>query len=157
MTTPNLTEKDDFSDPPKTGWAKLVSELLVEDLDVSLSFWRDLLGFQIAYQRLDQRFVYLERPEGAQIMLCKRSGKWETGKLEHPLGRGVMFQIYVDNLDSIYNSLISAKWPIYKVIREVWRRHGDREGGQHEFFIQDPDGYLIMIAQSIGQRPLNGK
>jgi hypothetical protein len=58
--------------PPKTGWAKLVTELLVSDIAASLAFWRDRLGFEIAYQRPERAFAYLERPEGAQIMLCQR-------------------------------------------------------------------------------------
>jgi hypothetical protein len=58
--------------PPKSGWAKLIPELLASDLAESLGFWRDLLGFAIAYQRPEEAFVYLERPEGAQIMLSQR-------------------------------------------------------------------------------------
>ena len=85
----------DYGRLPKGGFAKLVSELLVEDLSESLYFWHEVLGFEIAYQRPEQKFVYLERPEGAQIMLCERSeGKWETAAMKKPYGRGVMFQIY---------------------------------------------------------------
>ena len=29
-----------------------------------------------------------------------------------------------------------------------WR---DREAGQHEVFVQDPDGYLLTLAQNIGE------
>ena len=50
---------------PKGGFAKLVSELLVEDLSESLYFWREALGFEIGYQRPEEKFVYLERSEGA--------------------------------------------------------------------------------------------
>jgi catechol 2,3-dioxygenase-like lactoylglutathione lyase family enzyme len=84
--------------PPKTGWAKLVPELLVSDIVASLEFWRDRLGFAIAYQRPEPAFAYLERPEGAQIMLCQRSGNWETAPLEPPYGRGAMFQVYVASI-----------------------------------------------------------
>jgi len=73
----------DYGHLPKGGFAKLVSELLVEDLGESLYFWREALGFAIAYQRPEKKFVYLERPEGAQIMLCERSeGRWETAAME---------------------------------------------------------------------------
>jgi hypothetical protein len=39
---------------------------------------------------------------------------------------------------------------------------GDRENGQREIFVQDPDGYLVMLAEEIGERfpnpgPLSGK
>ncbi|HEY0800342.1 MAG TPA: hypothetical protein VGD54_05825 [Steroidobacteraceae bacterium] len=84
----------DYGRLPKGGFAKLVSELLVEDLCESLYFWREALGFEIAYQRPEQKFVYLERPEGAKTMLCERSGRRrETAPMEKPYGRGVMFQI----------------------------------------------------------------
>ena len=34
-------------------------------------------------------------------------------------------------------------------------RTGDRESGQREVFVQDPDGYLLMLAHSIGERSLD--
>jgi hypothetical protein len=73
--------------PPETGWAKLVPEPLVSDIAASVEFWRDRLGFVIAYQQPLEAFAYLERPEGAQIMLCQRSGKWETAPLDRPRPR----------------------------------------------------------------------
>jgi catechol 2,3-dioxygenase-like lactoylglutathione lyase family enzyme len=141
--------------PPRSGWARLAPELLVEDIAISLPFWRAQLGFAIAYQRPEERFVYLEHPDGAQIMLCQRNGRWETAALERPLGRGVMFQVYVDDLDAVSASLAASGTTLYAGPREVWRRYGDREGGQREIFVQDPDGYLVMIAQNIGERPLS--
>ncbi len=143
-----------FGAPPRSGWARVAPELFVEDIEASLRFWRDVLGFHVAYQRPDDLFAYLERPEGAQIMLCQRYGEWEVGPLERPFGRGIMLQLYVDGLDEVLSTVNRLGVPIYSPLREVWRRHGDREGGQREFFLQDPDGYLIMLAQKIGERPL---
>ncbi len=85
-------------------------------------------------------------------MLCQRAGRWETGPLERPVGRGVMFQIYVDDLEPILAAATLAGCSPHTPIREVWRRTGDRETGQREVFYQDPDGYLLMIAQEIGER-----
>jgi hypothetical protein len=31
---------------------------------------------------------------------------------------------------------------------------GDREAGQKEVFVQDSDGYLLMLAQKVGERAL---
>jgi len=140
--------------PPKTGWAKLVRELLVSDIAASLAFWRDRLGFAVAYQRPEQGFVYLERPEGTQIMLRQRDGKWKTAPLNPPYGRGVMFQVYVTSVEPIKHSLRAADWPLYAGPRDVWREVGDRRAGQREIFVQDPDGYLVMIAHDLGERPL---
>lgn len=145
----------DYGKPPQGGLAKLVSELLVEDIHESLRFWREALGFEIAYQRPEECFAYLERPEGAQIMLCERSGKWETGPLERPYGRGVMFQVHVAAVDPILERLRELQVPIYAGPREVWRRYGDREGGRREIAVLDPNGYLVMMAEHIGERPLS--
>ena len=57
----------------------MVAELHVNKLEDSLEFWCGLLGFEVAYRRPAEKFVYLERPEGAQIMLCQRHGRFETG------------------------------------------------------------------------------
>jgi catechol 2,3-dioxygenase-like lactoylglutathione lyase family enzyme len=54
----------DRNAPPKAGWAKIVTGLHVTDLDASIAFWRDILGFGIAYRRKEEKFVYLEHPEG---------------------------------------------------------------------------------------------
>ncbi len=45
-----------------------------------------------------------------------------------------------------------ASWPLYAGPREVWRQTGQIESGQREIFVQDPDGYLLMLAQEFGQR-----
>ena len=140
--------------PPKGGFSGLVPELLVEDIDVSLRFWMDALGFTIAYQRPEAGFAFIERPEGAQIMLCQRHGGWETGPLEPPFGRGVMFQVYVTSVDTVEKQLSALAIPLHAGPREVWRQWGNREGGMREIFVLDPNGYLIMVAEKLGERPL---
>ena len=139
--------------PPKGGWASFVPELLVQHIESSLAFWRDILGFAIAYHRPNEGFAYLERPEGSQVMLCRRSGKWETADLQRPYGRGVMFQLTIASIEPVAAAAARAHWPLYAGPRQVWRVCGDRESGQKEIFLQDPDGYLIMIAEPIGERP----
>ena len=141
--------------PPRTGWAKLAPELHVNDIEASLAFWHGILGFEVAYERPEERFVYLEHPEGHQIMLCQRHGRWETGVFEYPLGRGAMFQLYFQSIEPALAAVSARAWPIYHGLREVWRRAGDQETGQREFFLQDPDGYLIMVAQNLGERPIS--
>jgi catechol 2,3-dioxygenase-like lactoylglutathione lyase family enzyme len=148
-------EETDFGKPPRTGWARMVPELHVSDIAASLGFWRDMLGFEIAYRRPAEGFVYLERKEGAQVMLCQRHGRFETGPMIRPLGQGAMFQVYIESIEPVLDTIAAAGWPIYLGPREVWRRVGDRESGQREVFVQDPDGYLLMIAHDLGERPIS--
>ena len=45
----------------------LVPELYVSDLLKTLSFYVDILGFEILFQRSEEKFAYLQR-ENAQMM-----------------------------------------------------------------------------------------
>jgi hypothetical protein len=144
----------DRNAPPKAGWATMVTELHVTELGASLAFWRDIIGFEIAFSRQEEKFVYLEHPQGQQMMLCQRHGRFETGSMQYPLGQGAMFQIYFEDIGPILIKLAARNWPLYLGPREIWRRTGDRESGQQEVFVQDPDGYLLMLAHSIGERSL---
>jgi hypothetical protein len=90
------------------------------------------------------RNVHGERMGGPlQIMLCERNGNWEVGELSPPFGRGINFQMNVESLVPILESLKAAEWPLFRQPNEAWYRTGDREGGQREFLVQDPDGYLL--------------
>lgn len=137
---------------PADGFNALVPELYVSDLAASLGFWCELLGFEIAYDRPAARFAYLVRGP-VQIMLCERNDNWEVGELSRPFGRGVNFQMMVSALAPILDALEATNWPLFREPEDAWYRTGDREGGQREFLVQDPDGYLLRFAQDIGSRP----
>jgi hypothetical protein len=84
---------------------KNIPELDVTNLNNSIKFYKTC-GFKIEYERKEDKFVFLSLGE-IQFMLQELAtdNKWETGKLEYPFGRGINFQLEVDNVDTIYNSL----------------------------------------------------
>lgn len=125
----------------------MVPELDVSDLSASLQFWCEYLGFQIAYDRPAAGFAYLERGP-LQIMLCTYNGEWVTGRLERPFGRGVNFQMKVDDLDEIAKNLTKVGWPLFREIEEKQYRVGDTWVSAREFLVQDPDGFLVRLTQS---------
>lgn len=139
---------------PPDRWASMMPELMASDLAASLAFWTGPLGFVPAYERPALKFAYLVRPGDAQMMIYERDGDWETGPLERPYGRGVIIQVYVDDVDAVHAAVTGAGHQLYVELRERWRDWGDRLGGQREFLVQDPDGYLVMVAQHIGERPM---
>ena len=47
-------------------WSNAMMEIMVSDFDRSLAFWRGVIGFAVAYDRPEQKFVYLERPEAGR-------------------------------------------------------------------------------------------
>jgi catechol 2,3-dioxygenase-like lactoylglutathione lyase family enzyme len=138
---------------PTGGFATLVPEFSVVNLEESRQFWCDLLGFRVAYERPETRFIYLERGK-AQVMLNQHNRKWDTAALEVPLGRGINFQIFVGDIEPILASLKSANWPLFRDMQDAWYRTGDFEGGNRQFLVQDPNGYLLRFAQDLGRRPV---
>lgn len=142
--------------PPKGGWAMGMAEMMVTHYPTSYRFWTGVLGFELAFERPAQKLACLQRPEGAQIMIYERDGDWEVGPMEPPFGRGLVVQIYVADAAALAAQVAACGVPFYVDLREKWRDWGDRMGGQREFLVQDPDGYLIMVAQRIGERPLAG-
>jgi catechol 2,3-dioxygenase-like lactoylglutathione lyase family enzyme len=136
---------------PQGGFNALVPELDVSDIGNSISFWCDLLGFEIAYERPAAKFAYLER-EGAQVMLCEINGSWQTGALEHPLGRGINLQIAVADVELPLAKLREKGWPLFREPAEAWYMTGEQERGSLELLVQDPDGYLVRLSQSLGSR-----
>ena len=136
---------------PIGGFAPLVPELDVFDLEQSQNFWCDVLGFQIAYQRPESRFMYIEL-QGSQLMLKQNDGNWETADLQRPLGRGINFQMFVDSVEPLLDSLENANWPLFRECHDAWYPIAGTERGNRQFLVQDPDGYLLRFAQDLGKR-----
>jgi catechol 2,3-dioxygenase-like lactoylglutathione lyase family enzyme len=133
-------------------WAPLVPELNVQDIDQSVRFWCELLGFRIVYRRPEVGFAYLER-EGVQVMLEQLArDSWSVGELAKPFGRGLNLQIAASSIQPILDRLSAAHWPLFLQPAERWYRTGSVESGQRQFLVQDPDGYLLRFAEGLGQR-----
>ena len=131
----------------------LVPELSVTDYEASRHFWCDLIGFSLRYERIEEGFGYLVLGN-AHLMLdqINQGRTWATGALEPPLGRGINFEVQVENLDPALQRIMSAGWPIFVEPEEKWYRAGDIEIGVRQFLVQDPDGYLLRLQQEIGER-----
>lgn len=134
--------------------APLVPELDVTDLDASLAFYCDVLGFQVRYLRPEERFAYLKR-EGAELMLEEAAGpgrRFRTAPLERPFGRGANFQIRVADAPGLIGRVRDAGAPILVDLEDRWYRRGDGEVGNRQFVVVDPDGYLLRFFEDLGRR-----
>jgi catechol 2,3-dioxygenase-like lactoylglutathione lyase family enzyme len=145
----------------------LVPELDVAALAASLRFYAEVLGFRMLFDRPEERFAYLER-DGVELMIQEAAGpgrRFRTAPLEVPYGRGVNFQLRVEDVDAIHARAVEAGVEIVVPIEERWYRvdvaesggrwqvKGPTEMGNHQFVLADPDGYLWRPFCDLGMRP----
>ncbi len=134
----------------------LVPEFAVSDWQRSKRFYCDLLGFDCRYERPEEGFSYLTLGD-AQLMIDE-IGKGRTfgdGHLPdaYPFGRGLNVQIRVDAIAPMLKSLVDAGIALYLAPETRWYRVNDRDIGQRQFIVADPDGYLLRFYEEIGDRP----
>jgi len=126
---------------------KLVPELSVSDIEVSKRFYTDVLGFRVEYERKEDRFAFLSLGE-AQLMIEQINGHWDTGKLEYPLGRGINFQIEIDNFDDHVSHMKEMGIVPFKDTFVSRYECGGECFIEKEILIQDPDGYLLRFSET---------
>lgn len=125
----------------------LTPELYVSDLEASLDFYCGLIGFEMEYARPEERFAYLKRGN-VSLMLEEPIGRtWLAGPLERPFGRGVNLQIMVEDVQALYAICQSAEANLLLALETKAYQRRDDTVSQTQFVVQDPDGYLIRLAQ----------
>jgi catechol 2,3-dioxygenase-like lactoylglutathione lyase family enzyme len=130
-------------------WNPMVPELLVSDFEKSLSFYVEILGFNIMFQRTEPNFAYLEI-SGAQLMIEEdHETAWRVAEIEGPRGRGINLQIDVPSVKELNARLKNLDFPIFRPIHESWYSTSEGEVGQLELLVQDPDGYLLRLVSDI--------
>ena len=115
--------------------------LLVADLDRSVTYYRDRLGFECEVHGDPPNFATTGRDEGRILLaLCDTPERivpnWH---LVHN-----MWNVYirVDGVDALYAELQERGAPIDYTIY-------DAPHGMREFGVQDPDGYDIGFGQPL--------
>ena len=139
---------------------RLVPELSVSNLEKSLNFYVNILGFKVEYERPEDKFAFLSL-EGSQLMIeegtANPPSRFYVGKLEYPRGRGLHFQIEVKDVSKIFDLLVKNNYPPKTKLVESWPRQEKYLLGMKNFLVQDPDGYLLMFHQDLGTKPIKIK
>ena len=123
----------------------LIPELTVDDIDRTKDFYVNKLGFKIEYERPEDKFAFLSFYNN-QIMFEQINGHWSVGELEHPYGSGINFEMAVPDAEALYKRVLELGLTPFRELKESRYRDGDTYIVQHEFLIQDPDGYLLRFA-----------
>ncbi|MCP4354862.1 MAG: VOC family protein [Proteobacteria bacterium] len=129
----------------------IVPELSVIDIDKSLQFYVDVIGFSIKYSRTEDKFAYLVL-EDNELMIEQCNGNWLVGQLEPPFGRGINFEIGVSNIDKIIDSITNNSIKFFKEPFESKYKADNKVYHVKELLIQDPDGYLLRFSEELNYK-----
>jgi len=125
---------------------KLIPELSVTDINNSKEFYLNL-GFKIKYERLEDKFCFLELEEN-QLMIEEINDNWNTGTLEYPFGRGINISMEIKCFNEVYQNIKNNN---YKLFKDIMHNEYEVDGKIYvdkEFLIQDPDGYLLRFTEA---------
>ncbi len=121
----------------------LIPELSVTNILTSTKFYV-LLGFNVKYERKENKFVFLEY-ENNQIMIEEVNNNWSVGKLSYPFGNGINLSMEVSDIDALYQKAKKLDIPIFRELKVSEYKVDDEVYQDKEFLIQDPDGYLLRF------------
>ena len=109
----------------------------VEDVNETVRFFTERLGFSATVQRSD--YAYVERETVAFRILCNEA-KPELG------GRRILYYVDVKDVDAVVAELGPklADLPEHHVFGPK-----DQEYGQREYMVRLPDGMVLVYGQAI--------
>lgn len=137
----------------------LVPELSVRDLEKSRTFYVELVGFKVLFERPENRFVYMSFHESELMIEEDRpregiSALWIIEPLDYPRGRGLNISIECPDANEMASRLTTHGVTLRKPLEENWYRENQILHGERNFLVQDPDGYLLRFTERLGTRPV---
>ena len=123
----------------------VIPEFMVSNIEQSRSFYCDLLGFTIEYERPEENFLFLSL-EDCQLMLEEGTDE-ELAELSYPFGQGINISFGIKDVPSLYQKVIEANYPIHSPLTKREFRVGEQYIYPHEFAVLDPDGYFLRFSE----------
>jgi|CXWL01.1.fsa_nt_gi catechol 2,3-dioxygenase-like lactoylglutathione lyase family enzyme len=119
--------------------------LVVRDIEASVRFYRDALGFRVEGRAESDGGLFWCRVSrgGASVMLQQ----WdpEDGLIDGR-GRGVTLYVLCDDVDLLYSELLSRKLRLDPPRTESY--------GMRQLFVPEPDGYALCFESEIVAEPV---
>lgn len=126
------------------GVTGLRMELFVRDMDISIDFYRRVLGFELlrkeeGYASLRSGGVVLGL--GPIAKLPVENAYFTQGRLAGERGAGVEIVLEVEDIEAMQEHVRAAGYPILERLQ-------DRPWGLRDFRISDPDGYYLRLTNT---------
>lgn len=108
------------------------TEIYVSNIEVSVKYYRDILGFSLLRLDNEHNFASFEF-NGAVFMM-------EQADILEPRGKGVLFRFIISDIESYYKKVQANSAKITKPLEKKFY-------GLTRFYVEDPDGYLLKFAE----------
>jgi len=110
--------------------------LAVNDVDASISFYQNMLGFTLTFsQGTPTDYAVLRRDETVHIHLTKKAENM-------PMGNHASMYIFVYDVDKLFNEFQHQNVIPHETV-------ADRDYGMRDFDVKDPDGHIITFGQGL--------
>ena len=116
-------------------------ELFVTDMDRTIGFYREVLGFTLLRREPDYASVRqgdVVLGIGPVAKLSDTGGYFTRSRLAGERGLGVEIVLEVDDVRAAYDAVRASGHPVLEPMQ-------DRPWGLTDFRIADPDGYYLRI------------
>lgn len=118
---------------------QIAPQFLVDDLPTALAFYVEQLGFTQAIA-WDDFYASVER-DGQSIHL-KRASKVDADRANRHVNEHLDAYIEVTNAESLCREFETRGVVMMKALEE-------RPWGARDFYVQDPDGYVLGFSQQL--------
>lgn len=114
--------------------------LPVSDLDGSLTFYSERLGFEVVDRR-DGESAILRAGDAELVLLSPRATEREPKFAGASPGGAIAIHFRVPDVERMWESVSGSA--------TVLERIGDREYGDRDFTLADPDGYRLVFGTAL--------
>ncbi len=125
-----------MQNPTKELFSHAATVLAVKDVETSLAFYRDQLGFEATFTWEEPAsYAVLKRGEGVSIHLTSSPNPPSQG--DH-----TAMYIFVYDVEALYQEYVGRGVDMDTPL-------GERDYGMKDFDLLDPDGYRICFGQGV--------
>ncbi|MBI3099894.1 MAG: VOC family protein [Planctomycetes bacterium] len=124
---------------------KLTPNLMVESVDETIVFYRDVLGFKVVMTLPEagvKDFAILQWGNVELMLQSRKSIREDLPFMaEQPIGASSILYVEVEGIQALHDR-ISGKVSVLLPMRKTFY-------GMQEFCIRDPHGYVIVFAEPV--------
>ncbi|ERN42647.1 hypothetical protein KR51_00006370 [Rubidibacter lacunae KORDI 51-2] len=115
--------------------------LFVEDVEMTSRWFQDFLGVEPTHGGPEFEMLLADGKLFLQLHLKEEEHHDHGVETDGPLGHGVVFVIYTDDVKTLFEKARALNLTI------VSEFHFNEVANMHEFTVKDPNGYSLMICQ----------